>query len=128
MSIRVFIISALFFCALGSRAQVSNEISADQERKFTPYMYWRHGGPEGVAQFKKTKPGEYARELWYYTSSFTVKRNHLATGVELDESIIDISRFEQHRLQDQPFILELPGFKDALVLVPVKDLLWRPKQ
>lgn len=104
----------------------SLEISADKEKAFTPYMYWRHGGPEGVLEFKKTQPHEYLKELWYYSESFTVKRNYLQEGVTLDPSIIDISRFESSRKAEEDFILVLPGFRDALVLLAGNKLIYKP--
>lgn len=101
-------------------------VKAENEKKFTPYMMFRHGGPDGVAEFKKTNPQLYAKELWYYAESFYVKRDHLAQGVTLDESIIDISRFENQRQANQEAIVMLPGFKDVLVLLPTNQLIYKP--
>ncbi len=101
-------------------------IKAENEKKFTPYMMFRHGGPDGVSEFKKTNPDLYAKELWYYAESFYVKRDHLAQGAVLDESIIDIGRFENQRQANQETIVLLPGFKDALVLLPTNQLIYKP--
>lgn len=101
-------------------------VKPENEKKFTPYMVYRHGGPDGVEEFKKTDPQTYAKELWYYAESFYVKRDHLSQGVPLDESIIDISRFENQRLPAQEAIVLLPGFKDAIVLLPTNQLIYKP--
>ncbi len=118
-----------FFLVLNTSvyAQVNSlEIDPVKEKMFSPYMLWRHQGAEGLAEFKKNKPHDYLKELWYYSESFYVKRNHLNTGETLDVSIIDVSRFEHLRKQDVESIVELPGFKDVLVLLPINKLIYRP--
>lgn len=116
--------------ALGAQtltAQVNSlELKPENEKKFTPYMMYRHGGADGVAELKKNNPHLYLKELWYYSESFYVKRNHLAEGVSLDASIIDISRFESNRKLNEEAIVVLPGFKDALVLLPLNQLIYKP--
>ena len=89
-------------------------------------MLFRHGGPEGLSDFKKNKPHEYLKELWYYSESFYVKRDYLDEGVSLDESIIDITRFESSRKSTEESIVILPGFKDVLVLFPLNQLIYKP--
>lgn len=79
-----------------------------------------------MAEFKKNKPHEYLKELWYYSESFYVKRNHLQEGVTMDESMIDITRFESSRKEGEEAIILLPGFKDALVLLPINKLIYKP--
>ncbi len=109
------------------RAQVNGlEIDPVKEKMYTPYMLWRHQGAEGLAEFKKNKPYEYLKEVWYYSESFYIKRNHLKTGETLDPSIIDVSRFEYLRQADTERIVELPGFKDVIVLLPTNKLIYKP--
>jgi hypothetical protein len=125
-----FIYFILFsLLSLGSKAQLNSlEISPEKEKMYSPYMLQRHQGTEGLAEFKKNHPHDYLKELWYYSESFYVKRNHLNTGVVLDASIIDISRFETERQENEEQIVVLPGFKDAIVLLPVTKLIYKPKQ
>ena len=68
----------------------------------------------------------YAQEMWYFSESFYVKRDHLSSGIVLNEEIIDISRFESHRKDNEEAIVELLGFKDVLVLLPKSKLIYKP--
>ena len=102
------------------------DFSEKTEKMYNPYMVWRHQGTEGLASFKKNEPHNYLLELWYFSSSFYVLRNYSNTGEKLDESIIDISRFESQRKDSEETILVLPGFKDAIVLLPSNKLLFKP--
>ena len=97
-----------------------------KEKKFLPYLAVHHGGMQAIDTWKQSNTIQYYKELWYYTESFYIKRNHLGSGITLDESIIDISRFEHHRKSDQEEIVVLPGFKDALVLLPANKLIYKP--
>ena len=78
-------------------------------------------------KWKNNNTYQYYKELWYYCESFYVKRNHLPQGVELNESMIDITRFESSRKEFEEVIIILPGFKDALVLLPAYKLIYKPK-
>lgn len=95
--------------------------------KFGPYVEYKHGGKEDFPKWKENNKLLYTKEMWYYTESFYVKRNHLNEGIVLNEEIIDISRFEAQRKEDVETIVVLPGFKDVLVLMPAKDLIYKPK-
>jgi len=97
-----------------------------KEKMFLPYMAVRHGGIPATEEWKKNNTYQYYLEIWYYSESFYVKRNHLKEGVELNESIIDISRFESSRKQNEESIVLLPGFKDVLVLLPIDKLIYKP--
>lgn len=121
-------ISVLFLLLSSSVFSQVNSLEIDpvKEKMYTPYMLWRHQGTEGLAEFKKNKPHEYLKELWYYSESFYIKRNHLKTGETLDASIIDISRFEHLRKQDEESTVELPGFKDVIILMPINKLIYKP--
>lgn len=124
-SLFLFIIFLLLSSSVSSQVN-SLEIDPTKEKMYTPYMLWRHQGTEGLAEFKKNKPHEYLKELWYYSESFYIKRNHLKSGETLDASIIDISRFEHFRKQNEESIVELPGFKDIIVLLPINKLIYKP--
>ena len=129
MTRATFFLSVLFLLSgsSGISAQTNSlEISPEREKIFTPFMYWRHGGKEGLENFKKDKPHEYLLELWYYTSSFYIKRDYLSEGVRVEEYIIDISRFEQYRKENEEYYLLLPGNKDAIVLLPANKLIYKP--
>jgi hypothetical protein len=97
-----------------------------KEKMFLPYLAVHHGGMQAIDTWKQNNTLQYYKELWYYTESFYIKRNHTTSGIVLDESIIDVSRFEQHRKLNQEEIVVLPGFKDALVLLPTSKLLYKP--
>ena len=126
MVFRLFFILVLFAGTQCFSQANALEISAEKEKAFTPYMLYRHGGAEGLAEFKKTKPHEYLKELWYYSSSFYIKRDHFDKGWELDASIFDITRYEKLRKEDTEAIIVLDGYKDVLVLLPAKQLLYKP--
>jgi len=113
--------------SFASYAQV-NEIKLNPEKvkKFLPYVEYKHGGTSGFPAWKETNKLQYTKEMWYYTESFYVKRNHLNEGITLNEEIIDISRFESNRKENEEVIVVLPGFKDALVLMPVNKLIYKP--
>lgn len=102
------------------------EPNITKQVKFLPYLAVRHGGPEGLETWKKDHTVQYYKELWYYCESFYVKRNHFIEGVTLNEEIIDISRFESSRLDDQEALVVLPGFKDVLILLPANKLVYKP--
>jgi hypothetical protein len=125
---KIYFFFFCLLCGLGWSQSNALEISAEKEKAFIPYMYWRHGGVEGLDEFKKNHPYDYLKELWYYTSSFKVKRDHFAEGAVLDETIIDISRFESSRKEDEETILVMPGFRDALVLLAGNKLIYKPKE
>jgi hypothetical protein len=98
----------------------------EREKMFYPYLAVRHGGPSGTEEWKKSNTVQYYKELWYYCESFYIKKDHFAKGVSIDEAMIDISRFEANRKQDTEAIVELPGYKDALVLLPIEKLKYYP--
>ena len=97
-----------------------------KEVQFLPYLAVRHGGMSEIETWKKQNTIKYYQELWYYTESFYIKRNHLSDGYTLDESILDISRFESQRKLDEEVTVILPGFKDVLILIPGNKLIYKP--
>lgn len=86
-----------------------------------------HGGAKGLADFKNTHRDTYLKELWYFSESFYIKRDHLQEGLTLDESLIPVNRFEDQRKEKEESIVILPGFKDAIVLLPANKLRYKPK-
>lgn len=122
------IIFLVFTLVVSAGAQVNPlQISKEKEAMYTPFMYWRHGGKESLEQFKKEQPHAYLKELWYYCESWFVAKDYSATGVALDLHVVDISRFEQYRKDSEPFYLVLPGYKDAIVLLPANQLIYKPQ-
>ena len=97
----------------------------EKSQKFEPYVRAKHGAGFNFESFKTNTKLEYLRELWYYSQSFYVKRNYYKEGVTLDETIIDISRFESYRNNDTESILTLDGFKDVIILTPTSKLLFK---
>ena len=122
-----------FFCLVipdyFSQPTVSDALIPDpaREKMFFPYLAVRHGGPEGTLKWKESHTIQYYQELWYYCKSFSVQKNYFPEGGELQESIIDISRFESQRKQNEIAIVVLPGLKDVLVLLPGRELIYKPE-
>ena len=102
------------------------ELNSDKIKLYTPYMAARHGGNEGLQNYKASNRVAYQKEMWYFTESFYIKRNHSNSGITMDDGMIDITRFEQYRKADTDAIVELPGFKDALVLLAKNKLIFKP--
>lgn len=117
--------SFLFFAGFAQRVE---EIKLDPEKvkKYQPYIEFKHGGQQSFPVWKENNKMLYAKEMWYYSESFYIKRNHFAEGYTLNEEIIDITRFESQRKADEETIVKLPGFKDALVLIPSSKLIYKP--
>jgi hypothetical protein len=125
IKILIFGLLVSFSAVLFSQAPAI-EYKPEKEQQFLPYIIARHGGVEALAEFKKNNRYEYLKELWYYSESFYVKRDHLPEGFLLDEAIIDISRYESFRKPDEEAIFILPGCKDALILLPANKLIYKP--
>ncbi len=129
-----FLVFVLCFALTSLKAQSNSTLISSEDIKpdpkkeamFLPYLAARHGGPASLQEWKKDNTLQYYKELWYFCESFHVKRDHLSQGISLDESIIDISRFESSRKATEEAIVVLPGFKDALVLLPTSQLIYKP--
>ena len=129
-SARIFFIVVYLGCALNFYSQeLPAALAPDPalEKMYFPYLAVRHGGPAQTLKWKESNTMRYYQELWYYSKSFSVKRNHFSEGVPLLESIIDISRFESQRKATEEAIVVLPGFRDVLVLVPIDKLIHHPE-
>jgi hypothetical protein len=127
----IFFLCPYIFCA-----QISSSSSQDllldpvKVAKYEPYVVIRHADyqPGGYAAWKANNPDLYLKEMWYWTESFYIKRNHLTQGITMDEAMIDVSRFEKQRLNDQEVIVTFPGYKDAMVLLPRQQLIYKPSK
>ena len=118
----------LIFIAGAIHAQTNQEIKLNPKKiqQFTPYLEWKHGGKTGFQSWKENNKILYAQEMWYYSESFYIKRDHVAEGVEMNEALIDISRYENFRKETEESLITIPGFKDAIVLLPNNKLIYKP--
>lgn len=125
-SMRILVLIVFMGMGYFSFSQDWSKVKLDpvKEKQFYPYVEMRHGGPLLFPQWKEANKFDYVKQMWYFSESFTVKRNHLKQGEVLNEGIIDISRFEDKRKQNEEVIVELPGFKDVIVLKPAKDCFY----
>jgi hypothetical protein len=124
-------ITTILFSTLFVSAQEQTDISSlkpdpVKEQQFLPYLSVRHGGPVAMQKWKESNTALYYKELWYYTESFHIVRNHRQEGIKLDEAGIDISRFESYRKENETYYLLLPGFRDAIVLTAKNKLKFKP--
>lgn len=91
--------------SIGINAQVSMDNLLSEmkyyhvsEEKFGKYVEANHMfDGQSFTTWKSENKILYYKELWYQSKSFYVKKNHLSEGITLDESIIDISRFESYK-------------------------------
>ncbi len=122
------IISSVLFSQNGnSKVEKPIILDSNKVKIFIKYPQFKHDVYSGgFYQWKAEHPALYLKEMWYYTESFYVKRDYLPDGITLPESSIDITRFESHRQANFETIVTLPGFKDVLVLIPGKDLIYKP--
>jgi hypothetical protein len=128
-NMRLFLLAFLMTLSFSSFSQDWSKVKLDpiKEKKFLPYVETRHGGPEVFAKWKEDNKFQYVKEMWYMSESFSVKRNHSTEGITLNEEIIDVVRFESQRKENEEVIIALPGFKDAIVLMPTNKLFYLHK-
>jgi hypothetical protein len=100
------------------------KIDPIKEKKFLPYVEMRHGGAELFAKWKADNKFQYVKEMYYMSESFYVKPNHSTEGIALDIAIIDVVRFENQRKENEETLIVMPGFKDAIVLLPANKLFY----
>jgi len=126
INMRLFLLAFLMTLSFSSFSQDWSKVKLDpiKEKKFLPYVETRHGGPEVFAKWKEDNKFQYVKEMWYMSESFSVKRNHSTEGITLNEEIIDVVRFESQRKENEEVIITLPGFKDAIVLMPTNKLFY----
>jgi hypothetical protein len=117
-------LTQISFCQIAS---VEDYIpNLEKEKKYLPYLAVWHGGIDKIEEWKKKNTILYYQELWYYTESFYIKRDHLSEGVEMDEAMIDVSRWEDQREEETEKIVILGGYKDVLILIPKNRLKYKP--
>jgi hypothetical protein len=121
------LLSSIFLGGILHSQVNSLQISPEKEKMYAPYMYHIFGGPEGVVEFKKEQPHEYLKLMWYYSESFYVKRDYYPEGAVLEPAAIDISRFESNRKENELSFVTIPGYRDVIVLLPVNELIYKPK-
>jgi len=120
-------ISLLFSLAVKSQTDFSEFKYDPNSEKFIPYICQKLGiKKEEFSTWKKSNNLLFHKQLWYYSKSFYVKRNFYSEGEKLDESIIDISRFEYYRRDSTENTIVIPGFRDAIVLLPNNQLKYKP--
>jgi len=110
-----------------SWAQNSSSIKLDPAKVqiFEKYLSFRHSfEPGGFIQWKANNPELYSKEMWYQSESFYIIRNHLASGLTMNEGMIDVCRFEHLRKEKDEVIVPFPGFKDVMVLLPKNKLIY----
>jgi len=110
-----------------SWAQNNSSIKLDPAKVqiFEKYLSFRHSfEPGGFIQWKANNPELYSKEMWYQSESFYIKRNHLASGLTMNEGMIDVCRFEYLRKEKEEVIVTFPGFKDVMVLLPKNKLIY----
>lgn len=103
-----------------------NTVGPTKEEKFSKYIESNHGMNQNFSTWKKENKFLYIKEFWYYAESFYIKRNVNAEGISMDESQIDISRFETNRKQTEESTINIDGFKDVIVLLPANKLIYKP--
>jgi len=119
----------LFLCVLQGQAQINSlQISPEKEKMYSPFLYWHHGGKEGLEEFKRDHPHEYLKELWYVCESWYIRKDYLPEGVALEPYVVCIERFESYRKETEEAYLVLPGCKDAIVFLPINQLIYRPNE
>lgn len=109
-----------------SQINLDLKFNYEDEKKFGSYVIARHNDIVDFNSWKKENKILYVNELWYYSHSFYIKRNHFISGEILDETIIDISRFESSRHETEEVIIPAVGFRDAIVLLPKNKLKYNP--
>jgi len=130
--ITILLIAILF--ALTGKSQIIDasvyKSTPEAEQMYTPYIMVKHGIHD-VNTFKSWKESntmQFYKELWYYSKSFTVIHHVNDEGITIDESIIDISRFDSVRDSTKTVFIPLTGagYNDTIVLLPINKLIYKP--
>lgn len=103
-----------------------NTVTPTKEAKFSPYIEAKYSFIQNFTTWKKENRFLYIKEIWYQAESFYIRRGNSADGISIDESMIDIYRFENYRKENDEAIIVLPGFRDAIVLLPNSKLIYKP--
>jgi hypothetical protein len=121
--------ASLSFFGFSQSVNTNITLDAVKVAKFEKYLAVRHSAPTDFATWKSQNILQYTKEMWYFTESFYIKRNVLSEGCSMTDSGIDITRFDATRSQTQEVEVQVPGYKDVIVLLPENQLLynfWKP--
>jgi hypothetical protein len=126
MRLSILILLALMMNQKLSAQQIQDiKLDPVKVEKFLPYLKYKHSWDGDFEVWKANNMLLYTQEMWYFSESFYIKRDYFPEGGPIDESLIYISRFESQRKQNEEVIIKLPGFKDALVLIPGNKLIYK---
>lgn len=101
------------------------KLDANKIKMYLPYLQAKLGlETPAFNTWKENNKSLYAKEMWYHSESFYIKRNYHLTGDVLDESVIAIERFESYRKDNEEAIVVLEGVRDVLVLLPKNKCLY----
>jgi hypothetical protein len=128
--LKTIILSICILFATAVKSQIdpaSFKVSAEKEKTYLPYLMYKKGTVQDFEAWKKENKILYRKEIWYYSESFYIRRGTSPTGATIDESLIDISRFESNRQENEETVINIPGFKDAIVLLPNNKLIYKPE-
>ena len=103
-----------------------NSVSPTKEEKFSKYIEYKYSFTQNFSTWKKENRFQYIKEMWYYAESFYIIRGVNESGVSMDDSQIDISRFESQRKENEEVTIKIEGFKDVIVLLPSNKLIYNP--
>ncbi len=128
VSVTIFVIGSSFLSFSQSTINPFQEIRLDpvKVQQFEKYVSFKHSYGQTFESWKNANTMLYVNEMWYYSESFYVKRDHSTTGIVLNESGFDVSRFESKRSQTEEVVLTFAGSKDAIVLIPGNKLIYKP--
>src|SRR5574343_423196 len=92
------IIIFVFLFLMGGLYSQNITLDSNRVNIFIKYLKFNHSFENGGFEtWKANNPDLYLKEMWYYSESFYIKRNHFTDGVTMNEGSIYIPRFEKHR-------------------------------
>lgn len=112
-----------------------NKSGQKNEAKYAKFIQSDHGyNPnQNFEAWKKENKFLYIKEVWYYSESFYILRNSSpavsidgTANISMDDSQINISRWEYMRDANKEVTIKIDGFKDAIVLLPTSKLIYKP--
>jgi len=130
----ILIILSLFTITI--KSQTNNSVNWEKlkidpikEKMFLPYVEYNHSFEQEFQTWKKENKFQYIKEIWYYSESFYVIHHVNDEGVTIDESTIDITRFDYVRDKTKEVNVSLigAGFNDTIVLLPANKLIYNLK-
>lgn len=128
MNIKNIIAGLILLISINVRAQNQEiKLDANKIKMYLPYLQAKLGlSTPAFNAWKENNKSLYAKEMWYYTESFYLKKNQNINGANINVEQFDVSRFEHLRSIDAEVIIPMEGFKDAIVLLPKSKLLYHP--